>query len=445
MTLTILPGRIAGEITAIPSKSHLHRLMIYAAFSDRDTLIECRETEAEDVVATIDCLTALGAVIGRNEDGFAVTPIDRNNMPTGSNKPIEFNVGESGSTLRFMLPIVCALGISGAFKMRGRLPKRPLDPLDKQLEAHGIKFWRSEDEATLFCEGQLKAGDDYLVPGDISSQYISGLLMALPLLEKQSRLTVTGTMESAGYVDMTLQAEEAFGAKSNLNHNYYQKDMNDRFDSRQNTEFVINSAGIYKSPGRIVTEGDWSNSAFWMCAGAMPRGNIKLYGLKKDTAQGDREIYRILLRMGVDLGWEYDHIFIREDQRYGSEVDCRAIPDLIPILAAVAAVSTGKTFFRNASRLRIKESDRITSTAKTLKILGANVQENIDGLVIEGVKNLKGGIVDAIGDHRIAMMAAIASAACIHPVTLTGAQAVNKSYPDFWKDLRALGKKAVED
>jgi len=446
MKMTILPGRIAGEITAIPSKSHLHRLLIYAAFADKDTLIACRETEAEDVMATIDCLSVLGAVVGRNEDGFAVTPIDRGSLPKKSKKPIIFKVGESGSTLRFMLPIVCALGIRGAFEMKGRLPKRPLKPLDKQLEEHGIRLWREEDkEDVLHCEGQLKAADDYVLPGDISSQFISGLLMAFPLLEKPSRLTVTGNMESAGYVDMTLQAEEAFGQKLEVKHNYYKNDLNTRFDTRQNTEYIVSGLGVYTSPGRIETEGDWSNSAFWMCAGAMPRGNIKLKGLKRDTTQGDREIYKILVKMGADVSWDDDVIHVKEDMRHSTEIDARAIPDLIPVLAAVASVGSGKTIIRNASRLRIKESDRLAATTQTLKTLGADIKETRDGLVIDGVKGLKGGIVDVHGDHRIAMMAAIASSACIHPVTINGAEAVNKSYPDFWKDLRSLGKKAIEE
>jgi 3-phosphoshikimate 1-carboxyvinyltransferase len=421
----------------------LHRLLIYAAFSDKDTLISCRNTGAEDVHATINCLSALGCVIGRNEDGFAVTPIDRTDLPYHSKEPLIFPCGESGSTLRFMLPIVCALGIRGAFEMKGRLPDRPLSPLDTQLEEHGITLHREKN--MLYCEGELKPKFDYKLPGDVSSQYVSGLLMALPLLSKPSRLTVTGSIESAGYIEMTLQAAESFGQRPEITQNLYDDEQNTSFDTRQKTEYNIRGMSLFESPGRVETEGDWSNSAFWLCAGAMPRGNIRVKGLRRDTHQGDRDIYNILAKMGADIIWEGDVLTVKEDKRFSTEVDGRLIPDLIPIIAAVACVGSGKTHIRNASRLRIKECDRLVATAKILTTLGADIVENPDGFTINGVPKLRGGVVDAHNDHRIAMMAAIASAACVHPVTITGAQAVNKSYPDFWKDLRAMGKKVIEE
>lgn len=444
MKVTILPGRITGEISAIPSKSHLHRLLIYAAFANNDTLISCRDTEAEDIFATIECLSALGAVIGRNEDGFAVTPIERDSLKAASDKTFAFPCGESGSTLRFMLPIVCALGIRGAFEMKGRLPERPLAPLDAQLHNHGIRLWRDKP-SVLNCEGQLQHGNDYNIPGDISSQFISGLLMGLSLLKKPSRLTVSGTTESAGYIELTLETAEAFGKKPEVSKSYYDNELNTCFDTRGNTVYIVGGEGDFKSPGYVETEGDWSNGAFWLCAGAMPRGNIRLTGLRKDSIQGDREIYLILSKMGAGISWENEGIRVKEDKRHSMEIDCTQIPDLVPVLAAVACVGSGLTTFQNASRLRIKESDRLTATAKTLSALGANICETSDKLMVEGVPILRGGTVDAHGDHRIAMMAAIASAACTQLITVTGAQAVNKSYPNFWKDLALLGKKVIEE
>jgi len=332
--------------------------------------------------------------------------------------------------LRFMLPVVCALSVRGTFQMKGRLPQRPMAPLDAQLEGHGIHLWRSEPDL-LCCEGKLSPGE-YRLPGDISSQYITGLLMALPLLDGSSSLTVTQPIESEDYISMTLEVAESFGQKPKVTYLGSQPPHDIRYD--------IQGAGAFTSPDRLAAEGDWSNGAFWLCAGAMPGGDIKLRGLKKDSRQGDREVCDILARMGAQANWENDTLYVKEGERRGTEIDVRAIPDLGPVLAAVAAAGTGTTVIKNASRLRLKESDRLYATTRTLTILGADVKETEDTLVINGRPRLKGGVVDAFGDHRIAMMAAIASAACTEPVTVTGAEAVNKSYPAFWKDLAALGK-----
>jgi len=431
MKITVMPDKIEGVVAAIPSKSHLHRLLIYAAFSDAPTIISCRDIGAEDITATIDCLSALGATINRT-NGFTVHPINRAKLPHETSAPIVFPVGESGSTLRFMLPIVCALGLRGAFIMKGRLPERPLVPLDEQLKNNGVKLWRDGD--VLHCEGQLGHGD-YTLPGDVSSQYISGLMMALPLLTKPSTLNITGDIESAGYIALTEQAGQNFGLHLEKNSN------------AQCAEYKIPAIGVYKSPGRVVAEGDWSNAAFWLCAGAMPSGNVRITGLNRNSSQGDREVCDILKKMGVSVEWEGDELVIKSGKSgtlRATEIDGRAIPDLIPVLSVVASVARGTTVIRNASRLRIKESDRLSTTADTISSLGGKIQELSDGLTIDGVEKLRGGIVEAHGDHRIAMMAAIASAHTDLPVTIAGAQAVNKSYPNFWDDLRSLGKQAVD-
>ena len=422
MTVTIMPGNISGALSAIPSKSHLHRLLICAALSDRETFVDCAETEAEDIHATIACLTALGAETERRESGFAVKPIDRRQLAKEAFLPC----GESGSTLRFMLPVVCALGVNGIFEMKGRLPQRPLSPLDAQLESGGIRLWREKPEI-LRCEGRLTPGN-YHLSGGISSQYITGLLLALPLLEGASRLEVTKPIESADYIAMTEEAARAFGSDPAV------QQTSDR------VIYNIQGVGVFASPVRLGAEGDWSNSAFWLCAGAMPGGDVLLRGLKKDSRQGDKEVCGILAQMGAAVNWEDNALQIKEGKRCGMEIDAGAIPDLGPVLAAVASVSAGTTVIQNAARLRLKESDRLFSTAKTLTTLGADVRETEDTLIIKGRPHLNGGAVDAFGDHRIAMMAAVASAACTGPVTISGAQAVNKSYPAFWKDLAALGK-----
>jgi len=418
MRVIAAPGAIKGEVWAIPSKSHLHRLLICAALADRQTKIICAHTAAEDITATIACLSALGAKIERAPEGFAVTPIDRTRLPAHAILPC----GESGSTLRFMLPVVAGLGVTGRFELAGRLPQRPLAPLDEQLTLGGVQLsW--EAPGALRCEGKLDPGE-YTLPGDISSQYITGLLLALPLLGGESGLSVTQPIESEDYIAMTLQVMAAFGQNPPLTGGRYQ----------------IDSGAALKSPGELSAEGDWSNAAFWLCAGAMPSGDITCRGLSANSSQGDKEVLAILEQMGAHVSWEGDTLRVREGIRRGIVIDGRATPDLIPVLCAVAALADGETIVKNAARLRLKESDRITATAQTLNALGAKVTEEESGLRIQGVAELRGGEVDSWGDHRIAMMAAIISAGCAGPVAITGGQAVRKSYPTFWEELAALGK-----
>ena len=426
MKVTILPGPLKGSVTILPSKSQLHRLLICAALADGETFLRSAPTRAEDVEATIACLTALGAKIQWTGAGFQIIPIDRAKLPERAVLPCR----ESGATFRFMLPLVCALGVSGEFHMAGRLPKRPLAPLDDELTRHGIRLTRPEP-AVLRTEGKLQAGD-YVLPGNVSSQYITGLLLALPLLTENSTLTIKGAVESADYIHMTLEAAAAFGQIPILDKNCYH---------------IHSGSTPYQSPGITDAEGDWSNAAFWLCAGAMPKGEVTVHGLNPASSQGDRDIVSVLEQMGAYITWAGNVITASEEQRLGVEIDATAIPDLIPVLSAVAAVSRGRTTIKNAARLRIKESDRLAATAGVLNILGAKVNEKPDGLVIEGVPQLTGGTVDAWGDHRIAMMAAIASTACIGPVTITGADAVRKSYPQFWEELATLGKEVhlIED
>ena len=417
--ITISPGLFRGklDICAIPSKSHLHRLLICASLSDKETLIRSAHTEAQDIAATVNCLSALGAEIERVSEGYNVRPLNRDKLPNKCILPC----ADSGSTLRFMLPVVCALGVSCEFHMSGRLPERPMAHLEKELMRGGIRLWRPSPDV-LCCEGQLIAGDFYL-PGNISSQYITGMLMALPLLSSDSSLYVSEPIESEGYIDMTLEALKKFGQTFEGNRTHYK----------------IRPKSTLSSPGCISAEGDWSNAAFWLAAGAMPGESARISGLNRESAQGDREICRILKQMGADIRWDGDVLCVSGGQLRGVEIDAANIPDLIPPLSAVASVSEGETVIWNASRLRLKESDRLSSIAAVLKALGANVTENADGLRIHGVKKLTvgavGSVVDSYGDHRIAMMAAIASTVADGEVTVKGADAVNKSYPGFWEML----------
>ena len=382
MDLTITPGKLSGSITAIPSKSQAHRLLICAAFSDSPTELVCPATN-RDIEATCDCLKALGANIIRTNTGYLVEPME---VPP---KTAVLNCCESGSTLRFMLPIVGALGVDATFLMEGRLPQRPLSPLWEEMERMGCTLSRPT-ESTIRCQGQLKAGN-YFISGSVSSQFITGLLFALSLIDGESHLEVTGKIESQPYISMTEKAMALFDAPR------------------------------YHSPGKVLVEGDWSNGAFFLAARAL--GNpLEITNLNPDSPQGDRAVFELLPRLEENI-----------------TIDASDIPDLVPILSIVAGSAKGAVF-TNIQRLRIKESDRVASTIAMIEALGGKAQSTEDTLTVYGT-GYRGGTVDSVNDHRIAMSAAIASTVCTEPVTILGAEAVKKSYPHFWEEFSRLGGK----
>ena len=388
MDITIHPGRLGGELTAIPSKSQAHRLLICAAFADCRTELICPQTN-RDIQATVDCLQSLGADIVSTGFGYCVDPIGK--IPAQAT----LNCCESGSTLRFMLPIVGALGVDATFQLEGRLPYRPLSPLWEEMERMGCQLSRPTDN-TVRCTGKLAPGE-YLIDGGVSSQFITGLLFALSLLEGKSKLTITGKLESKPYVDMTKQALALFG-----------------IDPAQL------GGQSFRSPGTYKVEGDWSNGAFFLTAAAV--GNpVNVHGLSEDSAQGDRAVADILLTMKDGF----------------VSVDASDIPDLVPILSVAAAAFHGAAF-TNIRRLRLKESDRVASVIRLLTALGGKAEATHDTLTVHPA-SWQGGTVDSAGDHRIAMSAAIAATLCPDSVTILGAEAVNKSYPHFWEEYRRLG------
>ncbi len=401
MNITVYPYPIGGRVTAPPSKSHVHRLLIAAALCrEQETAIHC-VGENEDIAATVRCLSALNTDIRKEAQGFRVYR-DSSLHRFAANGSLD--CGESGSTLRFLLPLCAAkphdmeapVVLTGA----GRLPSRPNGPLLDALRSHGAQI--HGDFLPLTVDGGLFAGD-YELPGNVSSQYFSGLLFALPLLEGDSALRHTSPLESRPYVDLTLSVLRQFGVKIMEMENGWR----------------IPGGQRYASPGAAEAEGDWSAAAFWLGANAL--GNaVTVEGLNDRSCQGDQAIEALLSRIG-------------------GEIDVTDTPDLMPILSAVAAAIPGKiTRITGAARLRLKESDRLAAMAKTIQALGGQADELPGGLVIRGTK-LKGGTVDGMNDHRVVMSAAIAATACQGPVTIRGAEAVNKSYPGFWKDFQALG------
>jgi len=405
-----------GTIKAIASKSAAHRLLICASLSGIETFVRCPE-RSRDIDATADCLESLGSVIRYEKDGFFVTPLDKSK---DKNAQRSLNCGESGSTLRFLLPVCGALGINVKFNMEGRLPARPLSGLYEEMTAHGCTL-SEQGRSPLVCGGKLTGGN-YTLPGNVSSQFISGLLFALPLLESGGSICVTGSLESRPYVDMTIDALRLFSITVHE-------------EDKPALVFRAPEKQAYKSPKIVQTEGDWSNAAFWLCAGAIGTNAITCSGLDINSRQGDRAVVDILRKFGARVSVENDTVTVSPAALNGIEIDAENIPDLVPVLAATASTARGKTIIRNAGRLRLKESDRLYTTASLLSALGADVAETEDGLVIQGKTKLSGGEAQSFGDHRIAMAAAVLSAACSAPVTIQNAEAVNKSYPAFFDDF----------
>ena len=400
MKRTIIPGARTGRVRIPASKSQAHRLLICAALGEEKTEVVCDGISA-DIAATAKCLSALGAKIEEMETGFLVSPIKK--VPEGR---CDLYCGESGSTLRFLLPIVGALGAQAVFHREGRLPQRPLAPLDSVLKEHGMTL--REDGGLLYCSGQL-IGGNYTIAGNVSSQYISGLLMALPLLIRDSLLMVSGPLESAAYVAMTEDALQL--SKLTI--------------PKMGAMWAIPGQRRCHLPKRTVVEGDWSNTAFFLCMGAL-------------SSQGDRGVLDVLRRFGAEVTEHGDAVTVKRGALHGVMIDAAPIPDLIPVLSVVASVAEGETRVENAYRLRLKESDRLKSTANLLRALGGQVKEKEDGLVITGVPALHGGAVETQNDHRLAMSAATAACAATGEITVDNDGCVAKSYPRFWEDFSSL-------
>ena len=381
MDITIHPRSLRGAIQITPSKSIAHRLLICAAFADSGTTLICPETN-RDIEATVDCLNALGADIHRTDSGYMIGPISV--IP----ETAILNCYDSGSTLRFLLPIVGALGVDATFQMAGRLPQRPLSPLWEEMERMGCTLTHPTAD-TIRCQGKLRPGE-YVIDGGVSSQFITGLLFATALMEVKSKITITGTLESKPYVDMTERALSLFAAPN------------------------------FHTPGYLQVEGDWSSGAFFLAANTLG-SNLSVRGLNEASVQGDRAVVEILKQLENGM----------------PTVSAKDIPDLIPVLSVVAASKHGAVF-TNIQRLRLKESDRVASTVAMVESLGGKAKADENALKIDGT-GLTGGTVDAVNDHRIAMSAAIAATVCKKDVTILGAECVKKSYPKFWEEYARLG------
>lgn len=418
MDARIQPSPLSGTVRVTPSKSQAHRALICAALADKPTRVEC-EVISKDIEATAACLDMLGAEIHFIQGGYDIIPLKRDRLLCSYSLPCR----ESGSTFRFLLPIAAVLRQKTSFILEGRLPKRPLSPLYEELVRHGCTL-SPQGSVPITIAGELTPGG-YSLNAGVSSQFISGLLFALPLLDGDSVLQLSGRVESFPYIELTMSMLEMFSVEVMF------EDM----------VFSIPGGQKYRSPGTVCVEGDWSNAAFWLSAGAMGVNGVTCTGLDMHSRQGDRAILDILTQFGAKVEVNGSSVTVSGGELRGIEIDVRDIPDLVPVLAVTASMAEGTSLIRNAGRLRDKESDRLAAMTDVLYKLGADISETGDGLLIHGCKSLIGGWLSSWGDHRIAMAAAIAAVVCTEPVVIKGAEAVNKSYPGFFDDLLLLGGK----
>lgn len=422
MKVKIKPKKLGGTIPIPPSKSYSHRAIIAAALATSNKDKEVSRIDnlkySVDITTTTEIMENWGANIEIGED----FEIIKGNSGIVNPKDEYTQCNESGSTIRFLIPIGLSNNNKIVFDGKGKLVERPLDSYYKIFDEQGIKYSNNNGWLPLNVDGQLKSGK-YEIEGNISSQYITGLLYALPLLNGDSELKINKTLESKGYIDLTLEILEMSGIKV-VNNNY--------------KSFFIKGNQKY-NPFDYVIEGDYSQVAFWIVAGILG-SEIKCLHVKKESLQGDREIIEIVQRMGANVEIFDDYIIVKPSQTYGTVIDISQCPDIGPILTVLAALSKGETKIINAERLRIKESDRITSIKTELNKLGANVEEVGDSLVINGVERLTGSTeLSAWNDHRIAMSLAIASIKCDGEIVIDEAESVKKSYPHFWEDFKKMG------
>ena len=429
MKIKIKPGNLKGTIEIPPSKSYSHRAVIAAALAENGKKSKIDNLKfSVDITTTTDIMENWGAEIERFESALEI--IGNGGKVAPRDKYVQCN--ESGSTIRFLIPVGITSENELVFDGKGKLVDRPLDSYYKIFKEQGLKYETIGGKLPLTVNGKLKSGN-YEIDGNISSQFITGLLYALPLLEGDSKLIINKNLESKGYVDLTLEILKLAGIEI-VNNDYKS------FDIRGNQTY---------KPFNYTVEGDYSQVAFWIVAGIISanRDNeVKCLHVNKNSLQGDREIIEIVTRMGAKLEIFHDYVIVKPSKTKGTVIDISQCPDIGPVLTVLAALSEGETRIINGERLRIKESDRITSIKTELNKLGGNVSEEGDSLIIQGVEGFRGGVtVNAWNDHRIAMSLAVASTRCEEEIILEEAESVRKSYPHFWDDFVKMGGEIEKD
>lgn len=417
------------EVDIIKSKSYWHRILICQMLSElgceeldfkpsETREGSCNEQIPKDIMATNICIEDIKRGFRRQRRG---------------EKPyLVLKTFESGSTLRFLLPIMGALGLQGEFLCEGRLGKRPLSPLKEELESHGMIISEDIDRGKVLFAGRLISGT-YELSGGVSSQFFTGLLLAMPLLKGRSRIKILGKLESKDYVNITLDVLKKFGIEVGV-----------EADGEQYKAFYIDGNQSFIQPKDIEIEGDWSNASYWIAMGLISDAEMYIRGLNPRSVQGDRSFFEIVRKMGGNCYFEDNTLVVKRSHLKGIMVDGSMIPDVVPTLAALGLWASGIMTLENIGRLRLKESDRILSTAKTIKSLGGHVKWGDDYIKIYGQedfspKPLQGGICNSFNDHRIVMLASCLSLISKEKVIIEGSKAVGKSYPNFFEEMKRLG------
>ncbi len=425
MIKTVSPSPLSGTLRVMPSKSASHRAVMMAALARGETTLSPLQL-SRDIEATLACAQALGLsaqaeTLPHALPGFVSARIS-GGQQTGPGGMRVLDCGESGSTLRFFIPLALDGRGPVTFVGHGRLMQRPLDVYEEMFRPLGVRWEKTDDRLTV--EGRLQSGQ-YFLRGDVSSQFITGLLLALPQLAGNSVIRITTKLESRAYVELTRRVQKTFGVES--------------FFKDEQT-LVVPGGQRPVSPGAAHVESDWSHAAFYLTAGCLSSaGPLMLHGLDMDSAQGDRAIVDVLRSMGAIIRCEGDVLAVCPSRLRACDVDASQIPDLVPILAVAMAAADGESRITGAARLRIKESDRLAAMCAALTACGADVTERPDGLVIRGGKPLHGARIDGCNDHRIVMAMAVASVLASGDLTITDAEAVAKSAPAFWEEFTALG------
>jgi 3-phosphoshikimate 1-carboxyvinyltransferase len=421
LNATISPKRaFVGEMTAPPSKAYTHRALFAGLLSRGVTRIE-NSLSCDDTEATANAISCLGASVKRDAKGWAVRGIGR---PKAAAK--EIHCGESGVTLRFTIPIASLTGTGIRLTGRAGLMRRPIEPLSEAMNQLGVRVVGNRDQIRV--EGGPPKGGDACIAGDVSSQFISGLLLAGPMMDEGLHLKLTSPLESRGYVSLTIEIMKRHG-----------------IDVKSNDEmslFEIPSGQSY-GPAAHRVPGDYSSAAFAMSAAAITGSKLLVRDLRKENSEPDSVMVEILSRMGIQASFLREGVLVEGGRPRAATIDLRDCPDLGPVMAVLGCYADGETRITGAGRLRYKESDRLDAVTTELRSLGAEIVETEDGLIASGPRSLNGGVVHSHGDHRVAMALSIAAMGARDRVVIKDAECVSKSYPTFFDDLRSLGVEIV--
>lgn len=406
-----------GTIASIPAKAHAHRALICAALATSPSTIHISRT-SKDIDATMDSLRALGAHITYTQGIATVTP------------GVAPNIGkvlphESGTTLRLLLPVSASICDAVEVDAQGRLPDRPLEPLLGEMKTHGVNF--SQDKPPFTMTGRLQGGNFNMV-GDVSSQFFSGLLLAAPQLGL-STVTSTTPLQSSDYVTLTTETMKDFGVE--VEHTVP--------DGSTQEAFTVPLGASFIGRDDYQIEGDWSNAAIWMVAAGISGKPITITGMNQQSVQADRRIMQVMIDAGCNILWDGMNVTVTGRASKPIHVDLEQMPDMLPVMAALACSITGESAFINGARLRLKESDRLVAVANLVRDLGGTVREEGDNIYIKGTGRLRGGACDCVNDHRLVMAGTLMALISEHPVQLKDSEAITKSYPQFFDDWNLLG------